>query len=514
MVSSRIQNTTRNIFAGFLYRFVHILMPFITRSVIINILGQDYLGLNTLFTSIFTFLNLTEFGFANALTFRMYAPAKNNDFESLSIFASAIKKVYKVVGILMLTLGIIIMPFLNSFINGSIPDDVNIYILYLIYLINTVIPYLGMGYCTSIFASFQRIDISNNINAAITFLLNVVQILVVFITKKYYFYVLCLPFFTLLNTLFLSYIKRSKYPEISTNKKVDKNLLKEIYLSASALFGHSLNYVIVSSSANIIISSFLGLSALALYGNYYTILSSVIGLIDIVIQSCLPSIGNLLLDNNQSHEYRIFSIISFISYWISGWCSTCLLCLYQPFMKIWMGNELLLPFSTVILFSLYLYSYKARAAIILFKDAAGMWKADMLKPYVSAFMNLIISIFLVKQIGLNGVIVSTILVFFFVNFPWESHVLLEQRYKNIRKHYYSDFVKYFFQNIFIASITCLICVALPFNNLLVVFISNAVLCLLIPNLLWIILNHNKSEFIYIKNKITDIFFSMRINNVR
>lgn len=504
MTTDRTKNTTRNVIAGFCYRFVHMLMPFIVRSVIIKILGQEYLGLNTLFTSIFTFLNLAEFGFSGALTFKMYGPAKNGDYHALSIYASVIKKVYRIVGLIILSLGLMLLPFLQNFINGAPPSDVDIYILYIIYLINTVIPYFGAGYCTSIFAAFQRIDISNMINTVITFVLNMVQISVLIFTRAYYPYILCLPIFTIINNLVSYHFKKKRYSEIKFTYRVDRTILKDTYSSAGALFGHSLNYVIVSAADNIVISSFLGLSVLAVYGNYYTILSAVLGLIDIVLQSCMPSIGDLLLDDDSGHELSIFRTVSFLSYWISGWCAICLLCLYQPFMRIWMGGDMMLPFSTVILFAVYLYSYKSRAAVIVFKDAAGMWKDDLLKPYTSAAANIILNIVLVRSIGLNGVLLSTIIAFLVISFPWESKVLLDQRFGSYKKDFYVGFIRYTMTILVISIITYALCASIKFGNIRTVLFLRGVTCLVLPNALWMMINHDKPEYRYLKEKISHI----------
>lgn len=501
MAQSRTKNITRNIIVGFLYRFVHILMPFVTRSVIINVLGKEYLGLNTLFTSIFTFLNLAEFGFASALTYKMYEPAQKEDYETLSVYVVVIRRVYKIIGLVILGLGIIILPFLNNFISGECPSDVNIYVLYCIYLVNTVIPYLGSGYCTSIFSAFQRIDISNTINAVLTLGLNIVQVIIVLTTRRYYPYVLCLPVFTCLNNLMLYRTRKKKFANIKVDGKLDNKVLRETYSSAGALFGHSLNYVIVTSADNIVISSFLGLSVLAMYGNYYTIFSAVLGLIDIVIQSCLPSVGNLLLENNYEHEIKVFRSISFLSYWLSGWCAICLLCLYQPFMKIWMGKDLILPFSTVILFAIYMYAYKFRSAILLFKDAAGMWKADFWKPYVSALANIVINILLVKIIGLNGVLISTILVFLFINFPWESSILLKARYKMIKRQYYVNCLWTTALVIVEAVVTYLVCTNIVILNAYIELCVKAGVCVIIPNIMWILCYYRTDEYKYFKTKV-------------
>lgn len=500
-MESRIRNTTRNIVTGFIYRFIHILLPFILRTVLIQVLGKEYLGLNTLFSSVFMFLNLAEFGFSNALTYRMYKPAKEKKIDELSMLVSIVRKIYILVGLIILLAGLCITPFLPIFIKDDCPPNINIYILYLILLINTVIPYFGFGYCKSVFTAYQRMDIPNAINSIISLCLNFTQIVILYVFKEYYLYIICQPLFTILNSIILVYEKCKFYPAIKSNRPIDKSILSETFSTAGALFGHSLNYVIVSAADNIIISSFLGLGTLALYGNYYTILSAVLGLIDISIQSCLPSIGNMLLEKNKQKTDKVFFAVSFVTHWLSGWTGICLLCLYQSFMKLWMGKEMLLPFSTVILFTLYLYSYKSRAAIIVFKDAAGMWKEDWLKPYVSAMLNLILNVILVKIIGLDGVLISTILVFFCINFPWESIVLLNKFFPTYKKLYYIDFIKKFLVNIIIAIVVLTLCNSLKMKNEWIDFLERGVICCILPNLLYFFIYHNNEKFIYLKQKL-------------
>lgn len=504
MASNRTSNTLRNMLAGYLYGFVHMFMPFITRSIILQVLGTEYLGLNTLFNSIFAFLNLAEFGFASALTYKMYKPASEGDYETLSIYATIIRKVYLVVGGIILVLGILVIPFLPRLISGDCPSDINLYVLYMVYLANTVIPYLGFGYCTSIFCAFQRTDIANIINAALVLFMNIMQIAVLLVIRKYYPYLFCLPFFTLINTFLLVFIQRRHYSRIKINKYIDKGIIKSTFLSAGALFGHNLNYVIVSSADNLVISAFLGLTVLGKYGNYYTILSAVVGLVDVLIQACLPSVGNMMLEENKEHTCQVFKSISLLTYWVSGWCSICLLCLYQPFMRLWMGEDMLLPYSTVALFAAYLYSYKGRSAILLFKNAVGMWKTDWLKPYVSGIVNIFINILLVRIIGLNGVLISTILVFCIINFPWESAVLLKRLMPDGMKKYYSDFLRFLAIVIVAAGCTVFICGRVAVDSDILKLLINAAICIVLPNVIFICLYHQTAEFCYIKEKMKSI----------
>ncbi len=72
--NSRSKNALRNIIWGFVEKCASLLIPFITRTIFIKVLGSEYLGLNSLFTSILSVLNISELGFGTAIVFSMYKP--------------------------------------------------------------------------------------------------------------------------------------------------------------------------------------------------------------------------------------------------------------------------------------------------------------------------------------------------------------------------------------------------------------------------------------------------------
>lgn len=492
MESSRIKNSVRNITVGLMYKIVSLLLPFVIRTIMINVLGVEYLGLNSLFSSILNVLNLAEFGFAGAITFQMYEPAASNDTERLSQLLSVYKRVYQLTGCIILILGLIVLPFIPHFINGSYPGDINIYIIYLIYLLNTVLSYLLFAYRTALFAAFQRLDLQNIISAFVMLSMYAIQIIFLAVTKNYYTYIFSMPVFTVINNIFVCWITKKNFPEIDAKQRVLKSDINIVTKKAGAMFGHKLNYVIVSSADSLVISSFLGLGILAKYSNYFTLMSAVIGVVDIVIQSLLPSVGNLLVEKNQEKTYHTFRILSFIQFWLVGWCSICLVCLYQPFMILWMGENMLLDFVVVVLLTIYFFSFKGRTIVLLFKDAAGMWNEDLLKPYISAGVNILLNILLVKIIGIYGVILSTIIAFAVISYPWETYVLMKKIIHKPIKEYVFMTLKYILQFFFLTIICYLICNMIS-NDGWGGLISKAAVCTVVPNALFIALNRKAPE---------------------
>lgn len=143
---NRTKNTVRNVFWGFIDKIVLLILPFITRTLILKLIGEEYLGLNGLFTSIITVLNIADLGFGAAITYSMYKPIADNDNETLCAILNFYRKIYRIIGCVILVIGFSIMPFLPHLIKGSVPDDVNLYLLFTIYLSNTALSYLLFAY--------------------------------------------------------------------------------------------------------------------------------------------------------------------------------------------------------------------------------------------------------------------------------------------------------------------------------------------------------------------------------
>ena len=98
MESSRTKNSLRNIGFGMINRVVSILFPFIVRTIFIKTLGEEYLGLNSLYSSVLQVLNLADLGFASAIVASMYKPIADNDVKKVSALMALYKKLYKVIG--------------------------------------------------------------------------------------------------------------------------------------------------------------------------------------------------------------------------------------------------------------------------------------------------------------------------------------------------------------------------------------------------------------------------------
>ena len=137
MGDSRTKNTSRNILAGLWNRFSTILLSFVNRTIIIYILGAEFSGLNSLFLSVLGVLSIAELGIDVAIVQSMYKPIAEGDKRRICELLTLYKKSYYIVGSIILGIGLLLIPFIPYLINEELPASVNLYALYILYLINS-----------------------------------------------------------------------------------------------------------------------------------------------------------------------------------------------------------------------------------------------------------------------------------------------------------------------------------------------------------------------------------------
>lgn len=498
MSDSRTKNATRNIAFGFLNRVITMVLPFATRTIVLYLLGANYLGIGSLFTSVLGFLSLAELGFASAIVYAMYRPVAEKDYERVGALLNFFRNLYRGVGTAILLVGTCLAPFLPHLIKGEPPAGVNVYILYYIYLANSVIGYFFAGYRNSLLHAFQRNDIISNIGSCANLLVQFAQIAVLYATKNFYAYAFAPILGTLISNAVVYYITRRRYPEIKPQGKISQEAKREILTKISGLFGTKLNSIVVHSTDALVISAFLGLTATAQFGNYYLIMNSVAAFVLILFSSLTPGIGNKLALDSNAEARRLFDNLSFMNEWLVGVCCACFLCLYEPFMLVWVGEELTLGFGFALCMTVYFFIYMIQRTILTFKDAAGIWAQDKARPYVSMIINVGSCLILVQYIGLHGVILSTIIAFG-VSLPWANRVL----FKNL----FGESGNANLGRVLIAaaktSVVCAICYALcafcP-SGFIGVF-ARLFLAFVVANALWWALSFKRPEYAFAKARV-------------
>lgn len=494
ILMGRTDNVKRNLIWGFAQKVISVLIPFVSRTIMIYVLGMEYIGLNSLFSSVLSMLSFAELGIGSALVFSMYKPIADGDDDKVCALLAFYRKCYLVIGSVIVGCGLIILPFLNTLISGDVPADTNIYVLFLIYLLNNAIGYFLFAYKQSILMASQRIDIVSKINLVVSFLLNVLQIAALLIFRNYYAFIIVLPASTIVSNVWVAYITKKYFPQYECKGTVDKDEIRSIWKKVGGLLFQKIGNIVLCNVDALVISAFLGLRVLGIYNGYYFVISTLMSFLYIIQQTLIPSVGNSVAKESVEKNYNDYCKFHFLYMWIVSWCSVCLVVLFQPFISLWQGAENMLRMNMAVLMTIYFFVYKMGDMSFVYKEAIGLWWQGKYIPLISSVINLILNIILVRIIGLPGIVISTIISATCVNTPFGSKVLFKHYFKS-RKRWLK-----FLTDTFIWFVKCVICCGVTWICLCKIsdgfsgIIIKGIGCILIPNLLLLAMNFANKDF--------------------
>lgn len=480
----RTKNATRNIIFGTIMKIYQIVIPFLMRTAMIYLMGVQYLGLNSLFTSILQVLNLAELGVGSAMTYSMYKPIAEDDSTAICALMRLYRTYYRIIGLVIAIIGCILTPIVPKLISGYIPEGLNIYVLYLLNLGATVLSYWLYAYKNSILQAHQRTDIVSKVTLVTSTIQYTLQFLVLYISKNYYFYVIVMLVTQALTNIATAVCADKLYPQYKPYGCVAKKDKEAINRQIRDLFTSKIGAIIYDSVDTIVISAFLGLTILAIYQNYCYILNAITGLITVVFSSCTAGIGNSIVIETKEKNYDDLNKFTFIICWGTGFCSVCLLCLYQPFMELWVGKNLMLSFEAVVCFVVYFFVKQLNTLFNTYKDASGMWHEDRFRPLTAALTNLVLNLILVQFIGIYGILISTVLAIVCVGMPWLLHNLFTVIFDRRNLGLFLKKLSFYCAVVFFSCVVSYGICSLVRSGVITTLLLRGIICCIFPNLIY------------------------------
>lgn len=494
----RTKNSIKNTIISFLANSLTIIIGLIAQKVFISILGEEYLGINGLFTNIISMLGIVELGIGSAIIYNLYKPIAENNIPKINALMKFYKKCYNIIAIVVLFLGLSLIPFLEFFV-GKVAIDINIKIVYILFIFDIVCSYV-LSYKQSIINANQKNYIIKLIHIGYLIFLNLFQILILLVTKNYYLYLTIKIIMRLLENLVIAYFANHLYSYLNTtNESLDKTTKKDIYKKVKALFFHKIGSFVVLGTDNLIISKMLGIITVGLYSNYCLIINAVQTLFGQLVYVLTFSVGNLLVENNNKKNYLVFKKLRFLNFWIATFSGTSLLVIIDSFISIWIGTQYILSIAVLITLVFNYFLTSMRSSYVIFKEAAGIYYEDRFVPLIEATLNIITSIVLCKLFGLAGVFMGTIisgLALWCYSYPkYVYKKLFNRSYLNYAK----ETISYILLFILIASGTYYLSSLINFSNIYLEFISNIAISLFIPNVILLLIFYKTDNFKYYIN---------------
>lgn len=501
---SRTENSIINSAMSIVTQVLTVVLNFAVKTVFIKMLNDEYLGVNGLFTNIITMLSLADLGIGIAIPYSLYKPLANKDEHKINVLMNFYKKVYTIIGIAVLLIGLSLTPFLGLIIK-DIPKNVpHLSLIYILFVIHSASSYFFV-YKKFLIDSDQKGYITSRIIFTFSTLLSIIQIILLVTTKNYILFLLSSIILVIIQNIYISSKANKLYPFIKnkTDEKLEKEDMEGIKKNVSSLFIYKVGTVIMNGTDNIIISKFIGLIIVGFYSNYVLIINSITTVLNQIFNAITSSIGNLVVTTNKKRSKEVYDNLNFANFWLYALFGVCIIVLINPFINVWIGKKYVMGFSIVFLLVLNFYVLGMQSVTNSFRNAYGLFWIAKYRPIIMVIINIVISVVLVQFIGIEGVLIGTLISRLLTTAWLDPYIVHKYGFEISPKSYYVDYLKYLVIFIAISIILNYFVSMITINNIFILILI-AILVVISVNVILVLLFFKTSEFNYFYDKIKKI----------
>lgn len=502
MENSRTYKTFINTAMGIANRFCNIILSFVLRTTFIFILGVQYTGVSSVFTDILTMLSLSELGIGTAIATALYKPLRDNDQIQIRKLMSFYRIAYRCIAVFVTLVGIVLLPFLDLIIK-NVPDiSENIRLIFIFYIIKTSASYL-LIYKTTLLNADQKQYIVTRMEMFCNVVRYLVEVVSLIIFRQYILYLIIEVLATILQNVIVTHEADRLYPYAfkKSEEKLDRTELKKIFKDIKGLAMYQISSSVGNSVDNILVSSYIGTVSVGILSNYTLIRKQVEAVLRQFFSAVTPSVGNLVAGNNVKKQLTIFRRLYYLSFLTVNFCSTSLFVLFNPFIKIWLGEEYLLGLNISFIIAFDMFLYILLQAVASFRTANGLFVKGQYRPLIMAILNVFLSIILIRKYGIFGTILATsicrLLTQWYDPFLLCKYVFHEPFYR-----YYLTYIKYIFLFLSGSFLTNWIASTSKIQAPMLLLLYRAVCCVIIPNVWAVLFTFKSNEFNYVFDMVT------------
>lgn len=497
----RFRKAIINTVAGVIGNLLAGMLQFISRIIFVRYLDDEYLGISSLFTNILSFLSLAELGIGTAIGFNLYKPLSDSNTQRIKSIMFLLKKAYNMIGFIIMGVGGGLLPFLPMLIKGN-TDLVNINILYIMYLLQSASSYWFWGYKSILLQADQKLYLVKFYQVLCYLIVTTIQLITLAIYRNFMLYSIIGLTSNIITNILISITVDKKYPYINEKdcclikREEIQNILKNVF--GMSLF--KINTTIVNSADNIMISAFIHVRIVALYGNYQIIISGISQVIMQLFSGITASIGNLYVEESIEKSEFMFRCVQLLCYWVYSVVGIGILIFINPVIEFFFGEERLFTNDLVFLQVLYFIINGFQRTCFIYRDACGLFWKGKLRPIATSIINIFISIVLVYQMGLEGIVIGTILSWLLTTWWYDPILIYKLVFKKSPLKYFINYTKAVIVTLCTGAITLYISKVLPLDGSLK-YAVQIILILLIPNLGYFVIYNKTMEFCYLKDAL-------------
>lgn len=510
MNTSRSKTVYLNSAITLFTQVIQVLLGFIVRKLFIEKLGTSYLGYNAVFSNILQMLNLADLGIGVAITSFLYKPLAENDQGRISALMKIYKRLYQIIGLVVLCIGLCVSGIIGLLIPDAECSDFQLRCLFYINLAGTVATYY-LAYKRTLLIADQKSYITSAVDISTFLIFTVCQIIVLLFAPNYAIYAILTVFKNVVSNIIISKKAQKIYGNLETN---DTELYKEykpkIIQYIKDVFISRIGAYVYYGTDNIILSVFKGASITGLLSNYTLITNQVLSVINLVFSAIQSTYGNYISVNpERQKQIKMTDMYISVNYYIGNFCMLCILFLSQPFVSLVFGSQYTLSDSTLFWLSInFLLTIMIQLPSQIF-TIYRLFHFDRPIIIISALVNIIVSVNLVRPLGIDGVLIGTFITSLIYLFS-RYFVISKKVFKNSFGHYIIGIIKYWTIS-FVSCIVIYVSIRRLYGDGLMRFVICTIVVAMLSALLPSIFFMGIKDFTVVINKMVPPIIQKLIN---
>lgn len=441
---SRLSKSIKNARVAFIFYFIALVLAFISRKVFIDSLGTELVGLSATMRNILGFLNLAELGIYTAVATSLYKPIFDKEQTKINEIISLFGFLYRIIGFVILGIGIIISLFLPNIFAKTELDFLILYSAFYTFLAVTLVSYFN-NYKQVLLAADQQTYVATRLTNWVNILKVAIQIVYLkYLNGNYFGWLAIELVFGLALRFWINHTISKKYPWLKPNLSQGRALMarnRDILLKVKQLFAHKIAGFAIFQSSQILVYALTSLTMVTYFTNYTLIFSKITVLISSTLGSNLAGIGNVIAENEPDKIRKVFWEFNALFFWIAGILLFSFYYLTEPFIILWLGEKFILQKAVFIIMLFNVYVLISVQTVKFFQIAYALFK-DVWAPWTEAVINIAIAISVGYFYGLLGVVLGIAISSLLIEGLWKPYFLYREGFKEKVWKYWKNVVKY------------------------------------------------------------------------
>lgn len=437
----RKKAAVKNSIIGLTSKIITIILSLVNMKIFMQELGVEVRGLNGVFTNCLGLLQLTELGIGSAIIYALYKPLAENNTKEVQILMNLYKKIYRYVGIIVIGLGIIMSFFIDFFVEDTQYPRDYLLLIFFIQLLSAASTYF-LAYKRNLIYADQKMYINTLMDMICYIAGTLIRIVVMLTLKSYVIYLLVQVAQTIISNVLINYWCNKQYPYLKEKVTESYDKIEDLKKNVKNLFVGKISGLVYSSTDNLIISKCLGVLQVGYMAGYYEIINILKMLSSSITEPIQPIMGNMVQEKKDIKRVSdIFLTFTFIRYCIANIITVGAVIMLNPLIQIWLGEGFVLAKSISVLLAIDTFIGIVHGPTGEMISILGLFHKDKKIAIGGMLINLVFSIALVFKLGVEGVLIGTVLAQVFY---WcaKAFVVFQDYFKGYGKKYITRIAEY------------------------------------------------------------------------